>query len=121
MAPHRVNMLSKKNRLRKTAEIERVFKEGRGAGEDFLSLKSAKNDLESARFAFIVSKKTAPKASSRNKIKRRLREAVKSALPQIKADFDIIIIARKGAEIKDFQEIKQAVGKILKKSNLLKP
>lgn len=120
MAPHCLNMLSQKNRLRKTAEIERVFKEGRGSGEDFLSLKSAESDLEPSRFAFIVSKKTAPKASSRNKIKRRLREAVKEAIPRIKAGFDIIIIARKGAETKDFQEIKQAVDKILKKSNLLK-
>ncbi|MBI2450317.1 MAG: ribonuclease P protein component [Candidatus Nealsonbacteria bacterium] len=111
-------MLSKINRLKKTAEIERVFKRGRGVREDFLFLKAAENNLRVIRFAFVVSKKISGKASSRNKIKRILRAAARRRLPRLKTGLDVVIVVHGGIENKNFQEIEQSVDKLFKKAKL---
>ena len=70
-------MLSAKHRLRKKKEIDKVFKNGRSFKEGCLILKTMKNDLAFCRFAFVVSKKVSSKAVVRNKIRRKIREAVR--------------------------------------------
>ena len=112
-------MLPRIHRLKKKKEIERVFKEGEGDREDFLFLKLAKNYLKASRFAFIVGRQVAKKAVQRNKLKRRLREIIKNKLSRIKTGFDGIIVAKKGAEAKNFNELNEAVDKLLKKAKLL--
>jgi len=107
-------MLSKINRLRNDKEIKRVLAGGKGYRDGFLFLKSAKNNLEAARFAFIVSKKTAKKAVLRNKIKRRLTEAVRKKIPELKTGFDAVVIAQKGIENKTFQETKENIERLLR-------
>ena len=106
-------MLARINRLKNTKDINRVFKEGKGRKEGFLFLKLAKNDLGITRFAFIVSRKTAGKATARNKIKRRLREAVRKILPRMKAGFDVVVVVQKEIENKKFQEIEKLLWKLL--------
>jgi len=112
-------MLPKANRLRNTREIEKVFRAGRGVKEGFLFLKFMENDLEISRFAFIVSKKTSPKAVQRNKIKRRLRDIIRKRMPRIKTGFDLVVIAQKGAGSAKFQEMEQAVVRLLEKIKLI--
>lgn len=113
-------MLPKINRLKRTKDIERVFKEGRGHKEDFLFLKLTPSHLGVSRFAFVVGQKVAKKAVLRNKIKRWLREAARIRLPQVRAGFDVVIAAQKRTETKNFQEIEKAVDKILKKAKIIK-
>ncbi len=113
-------MLPKRNRLKKKKDFEQVFKKGQFFREDFLTLKIVLNGLKNSRFGFIVSKKVSKKAVTRNKIKRWLRVAI---LLQIKMGgitqkpSDIIIIIKPGVEIKNFQEIKETINRILKNSN----
>ncbi len=111
-------MLPLKNRLKKKTDLERVFKEGKGIREDFLLLKFTKNNLETSRFGFVVGQKVAKKAVLRNKIKRRLREAVRKKLSEIRVGFDGVWVALKGSETKNFEEIKAAVKKILQRGKL---
>lgn len=108
-------MLPKVNRLKKNKDFERVFKKGRLLKEDFLILKTIPNDLKNSRFGFIVSQKVSKKAVLRNKIKRWLRVAVLSQLKKgdkIQKPADIVIIVKPGTDIKNFQEIEQAINKI---------
>lgn len=119
MAAYSLNMLPKFNRLRNTKDIEQVLKKGRGLKEGFLFLKLAKNELEAARFAFVISRKISKKASVRNAVKRRLREAVRPLLPLAQAGFDAVVMAQKGIENKNFQEIKENAEKIFKKSGII--
>lgn len=110
-------MLPKKNRLKKK-DFEKVFKTGRGLKEDFLFLKTVKNNLKESRFGFIIPQKISKKAALRNKIKRRLRELVRIKLPKIKKGVDVILVANPGLEVKDFWEIEDILNKIFKKAKL---
>ena len=115
-------MLSKINRLQKEKDIERVFKKGKGFKEDFLIIKTLKNDSNKIRFGFVVSKKVSKKASIRNKIKRRLSELVRSKLKSkaLTNRSDNLLIAAPGLEIKDFWEIEETMNKLFQKAGIIK-
>ncbi|MCD6271040.1 ribonuclease P protein component [bacterium] len=111
-------MLPKKHRLKKKKEFERVFKEGKAAKKDLLFIRFLKNNLETTRFGFIVSKKISKKAVVRNKVKRRLREAAREMLPKIKPGYDIVVVAQRGIEKLNFFQIKDNLKELLKKIDL---
>lgn len=108
-------MLPKENRLKKEKDIERVIRKGKGFKEDFLILKVAGNDLDKIRFCFVVSKKISPKATIRNKIKRRISGLVKLKMNKFKKGIDVMLIALPGLETKDFWEIEEALSRLFKK------
>jgi ribonuclease P protein component len=110
-------MLPQENRLKKKKDFEKVFKMGKGYREDFLFLKTTKNNLKESRFGFIVSKKISNKAVIRNKIKRRLRAIIQKKIPRMKKGMDIVIVTLPGIEDKSFQEIEKNVNKIFAKNN----
>lgn len=111
-------MLSLNNRLKKTADIRNVFKQGRLFKEGFLIFKTAKNDLNKSRFGFIVSQKVSKQAVVRNKIKRRLRGAVVKRIKGIKTGTDNLFIALPGLAKKDFLSTEQTVNSLLKKADM---
>lgn len=113
-------MLPKVDRLKKKQDIEWVFQKGEGFKEDFLVLKIAKNRLSQARFAFIVSRGVSKKAVIRNRIRRKLSEAVGMRLKKLKKGIDVLIIARPGFAIKDFWEMDEVVDKLFKKTGIIK-
>lgn len=113
-------MLPSKNRLTKKKDFERILGKGKGVQTDFLFMKWVFNDLKSSRFGFIVSKKVSKKAPVRNKIKRKLREIIKSRLLKIKKKVDCIFIVRSGLERKDFHKLEEIVDRVLIKAKFFK-
>jgi ribonuclease P protein component len=113
-------MLPSQNRLRKKTELERILRKGKGFKEEFLILKTIKNNLNKTRFGFIVSRKVSKKANVRNKIKRRLRALIKGKLKKVKLGTDNLIVAAPGLETKDFWEIEETVNKLFKKAKIIK-
>jgi len=113
-------MLPKQNCLKQKTDIDRVFKKGKGFKEDFLFLKTLENNLKISRFGFIISQKISKKATTRNKIKRRLRQLIRSKLKEIKQGIDVLLIALSGLEKKDFQEMEETINKIFKKAKCFK-
>lgn len=112
-------MLPKENRLKKTKDIEGVFKRGKGVKGNFLFLKTVKNSIRTSRFAFIVSKKVANKSSARNKIKRALREQVKTLLPLVSPGFDVVLVVLRGVSKEKLPETKEEVKSLFKKAKLI--
>lgn len=110
-------MLSKQYRLTKNKDFQRVFKEGKyiSLPEKFLYVKILKNSFPFSRFGFVVSNKVSNKANKRNKIKRLLREAVKSKLSTVKSGFDIIIVAKKGIEGKSLKYLSLIINLIFER------
>lgn len=113
-------MLVKTNRLQKKKDIEMVFRKGRAFKEDFLVLKTAKNNLNRIRFGFIVSQKISKKANVRNRVKRKLRELARIDLKKLEPGTDNLIIALPGLETKDFWEIGETMNKLFQKAGLVK-
>ena len=75
MRPFPVN---KSNSLKSTSEIDLVFKNGSKLSSKLISLYYVKSEKEnSLRIAFSVGKKTHALATTRNKLKRLMKEALK--------------------------------------------
>lgn len=112
-------MLSKKIRLTKKKDLERILRRGKHFAEKFFVLKTIENGLDHSRFGFMVSIKVSKKATVRNKIRRQLQEIVRINFARIKTGLDMIVIARPEIKEKDYQEIKGALLGTLKEKGLL--
>ena len=105
-------MLPKENRLKKKKEFEAIFENGRTIKGKNIIVKYLGNGLEYTKVGFIVSKKVFKKAVERNRIKRQLREAVKST--DLKRGLSIIIIALPTIKDVPYVEIESDIKKTLK-------
>lgn len=56
-------------------------------------------------------------AVTRNKVKRRLREVVR--LAELESGWDVVFIARRGAEKANYHELQQAAHILMKRANLI--
>ncbi len=112
-------MLSRENRLKKKKDFQEVFKKGRGIKEDFLFLKASRNETKISRFGIIVTKKASKKAVIRNKIKRKIGEAVRKNMPQIKKGWDGIFIVSQSLGQEELVKIEKVTMRLLRKTKLL--
>ncbi len=113
-------MLPKKNRLTKK-EGEFIFRKGKSYKEGFLLLKIIKKKEKTPpAFAVIVPNKISKKAVERNRIKRKIREALRKNLPDIKEETRGILIALSDILGKDYWEIEKNIKKIIEISGIEK-
>lgn len=112
-------MLPKANRLTKKKDFEAVFQNGEGLKNGFLIFKALKSNLKESRFGFVVSKKISNKATTRNKVKRRLRDAVFVLLKEVKKPSDVVVISLPGIEKKEFFEIQKLIADSFKKLKIV--
>lgn len=114
-------MLPATNRLTQKEDFQRVIQRGRPFSFENILLKVAGNNLNRTRIGFLVGKKTAKEATSRNSIKRALRGEFLQIIKDIKPGFDIVILCRfcqkKG---KKFEFDGKKIEKFLDANNLLK-
>lgn len=112
-------MLLAINRLRKTTEIDRVWKRGRSFFLPVLQIKSLPNTLGIIRCAVVVGTKVSKRAVVRNKIRRRIREVMRLIMPKLTGSVDMIISTKKGAEKLTYAEIEKQLHETLTKMHLL--
>jgi len=111
--------MQKRYRLRKTWQFQLVRGKGRSWVHPLLVLYALPNESEHSRVGFSVSKRIG-NAVRRNKVKRRMREAVRLLWPRIEPGWDMVFIARSGIRAKDYYHISSAVQKMLCNAHLLR-
>jgi ribonuclease P protein component len=80
--------------LTKRREFDLVFKEGSSLASKNLVIYARPNELDFSRLGLAVSKKIG-KAVARNRIKRLLREAMRTMSGDIPLHYDFVFVARK--------------------------
>lgn len=104
-------------RLRRNDDFARLRATGQVWRHPFLILSVVSNGLPHNRYGFITSKHLG-KAVVRNRIRRRLREAVRQAHPCIKPGHDIAVIARESIDGQPYHAVSDALKATLQQAGL---
>jgi ribonuclease P protein component len=109
--------MERKYRIRLDADFQRARREGRSWADHLVVLRALPNDLAYSRFGFAASKRIG-KAVDRNRVRRRMREAVRLRRASIIGGWDIIFVARPPIAHATYAEIAHAIGDLLVRANL---
>ena len=90
----------------------------RSWGHPLLVLYAADNATAASRVGIVAGRRVG-KAVVRNRVKRRVREAVRARLPRLRGGKDLVWIARPASATATYAEIVAAVDDLLGRSRLL--
>lgn len=112
----------KEARLRRGFEFARVKNEGRALHGKFFILSVLTKDLPPAalRVGLITSRRVGG-AVVRNRVRRRLREIVRQARPQVREGVWLVLIARHTAARATYQELQSEWSALARRSGILRP
>ena len=108
--------MQRRQRLTGSKRFSQIHIRGSSAANRLLVIRYLANGSNCSRFGFLVSKRIG-NAAVRNKVKRRLREAVR--LNPVKSGWDAIFIVRRGAGSAKYQDLKDAIDNLLQRANLV--
>ena len=107
-------MLSKKYRFHSRGGIKYTYKKGRTIRSPHLGLIFHRNERHRQRFAVVVSKKVDKTAVGRNRIRRRIYEAIRLELPQYSTEMDcVFIVYSKDLATMPFVELQTIIRSLL--------
>ena len=107
--------MRREQRLRKSSEFTIAYREGGSFSGRLLVIRPRANGLPHNRYGFVTSRAVG-NAVARNKVRRRLREAVRS-LP-LADGWDVVIIARKAAAAAAYQQLRGSLAALLARAGL---
>jgi len=112
-------MLAKKYRLSAKKDFSRIYKSRKTYNTPFFAVKYVDNGLPYSRLAVVVSKKTLPKATERNRARRIVRAILGPHWPKLKKHADIVVFIKKGILKIQSEQAKQLISDFLHQQRLL--
>ncbi len=112
-------MLPKAHRLRRSADLQRLWQRGQAFRHPLATLMIRANDLDMSRFAFAAGRRVGG-AVKRNRAKRLMREAVRRHLTEIESGWDCLLVARREIVSASHHDVEDAVGILMGSSGLLR-
>ena len=107
--------LSKNSSLKKTSDIDAVFKNGQKISSELISLYYAGSNIKELKIAFSVGKKSHSLASTRNKLKRLMKEAFRLNAVDVVGEvvnFDFVFVYF-GSDKVSFVQVEECVKSLL--------
>lgn len=117
-------MLPRRFRLRQHRAFPQIYSHGKRRsgswmGITYLPRRNTGSDSVPSQLAVVVSKKVSRKAVQRNRVKRRIRAALRPLIPQIQPGYWIVISARGPILTATWDQICQEIRRLLEKARLL--
>jgi ribonuclease P protein component len=106
------------HRLRRAADFQRVRAQRRSWGHPLLVLYVAPNDVQTTRLGISVGRRVG-NAVVRNRVKRRVREAVRHRHAELAPGHDLVFIARAPAATAEWPALRDAAEDLLRRARLL--
>lgn len=105
-------------RLRGRDVFKRQRTEGQSWRQPALIISMLPNNTTHNRYGFIITKRLG-KAVVRNRLRRQLREIVRTFHSQLRTGYDIILIARPPAVEMTYWQLQEATGAVMQRAGLL--
>ncbi len=113
-------MLSRKYRFHSRGGVRYTYQNGKTIRGSKISLVFAENARKKQRFAVVVSKKVLKSAVGRNRIRRRVYEAIRLERNRITAPTDcIFVIYSKEIAVMPFMELRQLVRDLILEAQIV--
>ena len=110
-------MINKKYRFHSRGGVKYVYNHGKTIRRPDLSLVVCENTRGKTRFAVVVSKKVLRSAVGRNRIRRRIYEAIRLDLDKFKKSRDyVFIVYSKSIKSQPFSELQKTLRSLLEES-----
>ena len=119
--------LPKVNRLKNRHEFQTLFREGNRLKSSHLTLRALRLQTPSGiitgatRIGISISTKVSKRAVIRNRIKRQIRAAFRSLLPQIAPGWSLVVVVKPEAVLSkcDYQQFLQELKQLLAKAEVI--
>lgn len=113
-------MISKRYRFHSRGGVRYTYQNGKTIRGSKISLVFADNSRNKQRYAVVVSKKVLKSAVGRNRIRRRMYEAIRLELPHIEKPVDcIFIVYSKDILDLEYKELRSLIHNLLKEANII--
>jgi ribonuclease P protein component len=112
--------VQRKFRLTRSEDFKRVRRSGKSYAHPLVVLIVQAHDQPRLKIG-VAAGRTVGTAVHRNRAKRLLREAMRSLLPHITSNLDLILIARPGLVTATLEDTRQALLNLLQRAQILNP
>lgn len=102
-------MLAHSHRLAASKDIMKVLRTGQRTGVGPFVVYALGNRSDETRMTVIISKKVDKRAVVRNRCRRRVREAFRPLIPNLKPGFDILVYIKQDVSRVEFESIERDV------------
>jgi ribonuclease P protein component len=112
--------VQRKFRLTRSEDFKRVRRSGKSYAHPLVVLIVQTHDQPRVKVG-VAAGRTVGTAVHRNRAKRLLREAMRTLLPNIASNLDLILIARPGLVTASLEDTRQALLNLLQRAQIFNP